>query len=384
MTTTLLMLNLVAQWATSATLQAPDAAQSGRPASVFTELARTSAPWVVRIETVGGSQPPEDLPDDEHPPSDKPEGPRRPRQTPLRDNPGSSFHVADGPTTGMVYSADGYIVTSSFNFVREPEVISIVFDDGRRLPATLVARDQVRKVALLKVEAGDLPTPTWATGTAPRVGQWAIALGRGMGGSGLSVSVGIVSALARMQGTCVQTDARLSPANYGGPLLDIQGRVVGMNVPMAQRPGELAGIEMYDSGVGFALTGDQLTSIVQQLKSGVSVYRGWLGIQVDPHRPDAVVIDQLADPSPMRTAGARRGDRIIAIEGQPVLHYGQFFQRVALLPAGRTVHITLARDGQPLAVDVTLAQVSELGPMPEESPEPFDPSDPHGQPPPHP
>lgn len=357
----------------------PVTAREDPPSNVFFDIVRSSAPWIVRIETVGGSPPQDELPDDDES-SENPEAPRPPQRSPFRDTPGSSFRVADGPTTGVIYSPDGHIVTSSFNFVREPEVVSVVLDDGRRFAARLVARDHVRKVALLKIDANDLPTPTWAPSLSLRVGQSAVAIGRGMGGNEPSASVGIISALNRVQRLCVQTDARLSPANYGGPLLDIHGRVIGLNVPMAQRPGELAGIEMYDAGVGFAITSDQLAPIVEQLRSGVSVYRGWLGIQVDPHRADAVIIDRLADPSPMRQAGARRGDQIIAIERQPVLHYGQFVQRLALLPAGRKISVALLRDGKLLDVDVTLAQATDLGPLPEEPTEPFDPSAPNRSP----
>ncbi len=341
------------------------------------------SPSLVRIETVGGSQPVEIV---EAEPGDAAPGtpPRKPRQETFRDTPGSSFRVADGPTTGIVYSADGYIVTSSFNFVREPELISVMLSDGRRLAADLVARDQVHKVALLKTDAKDLPVPAWASPTDLRVGEGVVALGLGLGSRTPAVSVGIVSALRRMSGNCVQTDAKLSPTNYGGPLATPEGRIMGMCVPMAQRPGELAGIEMYDSGVGFALTKDRVDAIVAGLKTGQSVYRGWLGIAVDPHREDAVVIDNLADPSPMRSAGARKGDCIVEVDGATILHYGQFFQKFALLPAGRSVRISLQRGEERLDIEVTLARAAELGALPEVVEEPFDPSDPKGDAPPPP
>lgn len=341
------------------------------------------SPSIVRIETVGGSQP-VDIVEAES--SDDAPGtpPRKPRQETFRDTPGSSFRVADGPTTGIIYSADGYIVTSSFNFVREPELISVVLSDGRRLAADLIARDQVHKVALLKINAKDLPVPAWGSPTDLRVGEGVVALGLGLGSRAPAVSVGIVSALRRMSGNCVQTDAKLSPANYGGPLVRLDGRIIGMCVPMAQRPGELAGIEMYDSGVGFALTKDRVDAIVAGLKTGQSVYRGWLGITVDPHREDAIVIDNLADPSPMRSAGARKGDRIVELDGEVLLHYGQFFQKFALLPAGRSVRMKLLRGEEPLNIEITLARATELGALPEVVEEPFDPSDPKGDAPPPP
>ncbi|MCC7292312.1 MAG: trypsin-like peptidase domain-containing protein [Phycisphaerales bacterium] len=383
----LMILSICATAISASASPIPQSAPSKSEAKVAEELLRNLhsrvSPSLVRIETVGGSQPVEIV---EAESSDDAPGapPRKPRQETFRDTPGSSFRVADGPTTGIVYSADGYIVTSSFNFVREPELISVVLSDGRRLAADLIARDQVHKVALLKTNAKDLPVPTWALPADLRVGEGVMALGLGLGSRTPAVSVGIVSALRRMSGNCVQTDAKLSPANYGGPLATLDGRVIGLCVPMAQRPGELAGIEMYDSGVGFALTKDRVDAIVAGLKTGQSVYRGWLGIAVDPHRDDAVILDNLADPSPMRSAGARKGDRIVEVDGAPILHYGQFFQKFSLLPAGRSVRMKLLRGEEALNIEVTLARATELGALPEIVEEPFDPSDPKGDaPPPH-
>ena len=283
--------------------------------------------------------------------------------------------VADGPTTGIVYSADGYIVTSSFNFVREPILITVTLADGRRLAADLVARDKVRKIALLKVDATDLTTPQWCDPADIDVGQWAIALGLGFGGDEPSVTVGIISALGRMHRNAVQTDAKLNPANYGGPLCDIHGRVIGMCVPMAQRPGELAGIELYDSGVGFAIPRRRLDEIVAVLKTGQSYHRGWLGIQLDPRIPDAVVVNRIADPSPMRTAGVEPGDRIVEANGNSVGNFGELVQALYMLPAGEHIDLLMERESSGYHIDLVLARNTELGPLPDEE-EPFDPSDP--------
>ena len=266
----------------------------------------------VKIETVGGSQPPARiLPTEE----DEDATPLERDPNLFRDAPGSRFVVSDGPTTGLVYRSDGYIVSSSFNFVREPVLISVTLGDGRRLAADLVARDQVRKIALLKVDATDLPEPEWVDPDHVKVGQWAIALGLGFGGERPSITVGIVSAVGRMLNNAIQTDAKLSPANYGGLVCDIHGRILGIGVPMAQRPGELAGIELYDSGVGFAVPKERVDEIVAVLKTGESFYRGWLGIQVKQRSKDAVVVGNVADPSPMHAAGIRPGDKIRGANG---------------------------------------------------------------------
>ena len=340
----------------------------------FRNVAESMRPYLVRIETVGGSQPRGPVavdPDDEDAPGDHP----RRTQNPFQETAGSDFVVADGATTGIVYSADGYVIASSFNFVRDPVLISATFGDGRQLAARLVARDQVRKLALLRVEANNLPVPTWCDKRDVHVGQSAVALGLGFGGSRPSLTAGIVSAVGRMQRNAIQTDAKLSPANYGGPLCDLRGRIIGIAVPMAQRPGELAGIEMYDSGVGFVLPKDRVDAIVAELKTGRSFYRGWLGIQIDPRVQDAVVVGNVADPSPMRAAGVIAGDTILGIGDKPFKHFGHLTQALYLLPAGSEVVLRMKRDGGEFNVVVKLARNTELGEL-QPLEEPFDPSEP--------
>ncbi|MCH7993343.1 MAG: trypsin-like peptidase domain-containing protein [Planctomycetes bacterium] len=332
---------------------------------VFRDVAQRVRPFLVKIETVGGSQPPARiLPTEE----DEDATPLERDPNLFRDAPGSRFVVSDGPTTGLVYRSDGYILTSSFNFVREPILISVTLGDGRRLAADLIARDQVRKIALLKVDATDLPVPQWLAPGHVRVGQWAIALGLGFGGDRPSVTIGIVSALQRMKHNAIQTDAKLSPANYGGPLCDIHGRIIGLCVPMAQRPGELAGVEMYDSGIGFAVPKNRVDAIAEYLMTGRSFYRGWLGMQSDPHGSGGAKIAKIASPSPLEEAGVQVGDVIVRAEGKPIRNLGQLVQAIYMLPAGETVHLGLERGGEAYGVLVTLARNTELGSFPDETP----------------
>ncbi len=349
----------------------------------FRAAAAKLRPSLVRIETVGGTQPMDVQPREEQKPADSDEdGPPPPprSQNPFRDDPGSGFVVADGPTTGLVYSADGYLVASSFNFAREPALITVTLSDGRRLAADLVARDQVRKIALLKIDAAGLVAPEWIAMDKVRVGQSVVALGLGFGGSEPSLSVGIISAVNRMTGNAVQTDAKLNPANYGGPLCDLEGRVIGICVPMAQRAGELAGVELYDAGVGFAVPKQRLDAIVEMLRTRGSVYRGWMGFVIDPRKPEAAVILNIAQPSPALAAGLRPGDKIMRVNGRTVLHYGHLVQAIYMVPAGEQVAFEVERDGAPFSAVATLARSSELGPLPQLS-EPFDPSAPPSTPP---
>ncbi|MDP7252762.1 MAG: trypsin-like peptidase domain-containing protein, partial [Planctomycetota bacterium] len=125
-----------------------------------------------------------------------------------------------GPTTGVVISPEGYIATSAFNFVHKPSSILVTLKDDKRYPAKLVASDLTRQITVLKIDA-KLQTSPAAPLSELKVGHWSLALGRTWGGELPAMSVGIISALHRVWGKAVQTDAKVSPANYGGPLIDI-------------------------------------------------------------------------------------------------------------------------------------------------------------------
>ena len=322
-------------------------------------VGRASA-WTVTVETIGGAQQRDAVGDilegfrDDGTPTD---------EGAFQDTMGSSFLVADGPTTGIIYEPDGWILTSSFNFVRDPSHVTVRLADGRQFVADLVARDRVRKLALLKIDAADLPTPQWSEASGIRVGQTAIALGRGFGGTQPSVTVGIVSALGRMLGNAVQTDAKLSPANYGGPLIDLDGRCLGICVPMAQRPGDLAGVELYDAGVGFALHDQRVREIVQELKTGKSFDRGWLGVQIDNRYREALKISSVANPSPVWELGIRVGDLITQANGNEIRNIGHLRKAIYMVPAGEPVWIVVRRGDLDSCYEVVLAGSRELGPL---------------------
>ncbi len=130
--------------------------------------------------------------------------------------------AGSGPTTGVVVSADGEILTSSFNFASKPSSVIVMLGDGRKLPAEIVATDQIRQVTLIRVKQTGLTPIAVAPRKELQVGQWTIALGRTYDPAFPNLSVGILSALNRIWGKAVQTDAKISPANYGGPLVDLQ------------------------------------------------------------------------------------------------------------------------------------------------------------------
>ena len=308
--------------------------------AAFRAALQNVAPALVRIETIGGAMPVE--------------------QTTTPDGEtiaASGFRQADGPTTGLICSPDGYILTSSFNFVRDPPVITATLADGRRFVARLVARDRAARLALLKIETAGLPVCHWCSPDQMRVGQWTLLAGYGHGGDAPALSVGVLSALSRLNGRALQTDARASPANYGGPLFDLEGRVLGICVPRAGRgEDEVAGVEWYDSGVGFAIRNDYIQQVLPLLRAGRDFEQGSFGLRVqaaDPvigGHPDEAplggvrLVEVLAG-GPAAEAGLLAGDLITAIGRQPTVRPIDVLRAVARIPAGERVTITYIREG---------------------------------------
>ena len=178
----------------------------------------------------------------------------------------ASANCCSAPARRPAWSSrpTGYIVSSAFNFVQKPDSILVTLADGTRPPAKLVATDHSRMLVLLKVKSETaLPVPEAVPANEMRVGQWAIAVGRTFEADKPNVSVGIVSALDRVWGRAIQTDAKISPNNYGGPLVDISGRVLGVLVPLSpDATSEVAGVEWYDSGIGFAVPLDHVLKVL--------------------------------------------------------------------------------------------------------------------------
>lgn len=272
---------------------------------------------------------------------------------------------ADGPTTGLVISADGFIVTSALNFVEPPASILVTFASGRQAPAELVATDHSRLLVLLKVDvADDLPVPTLAPADEVHVGQWAVAVGRTFRADEVNVAVGIVSATNRMFGKVIQTDAACSTADYGGPLVDISGRVLGVIIPMAPKSASrVAGVEWYDSGIGFAVPLSAIADRLEQMKAGEDQYAGLLGISLDSRqaRPAPAALAAVRPDSPAGRAGFRKGDRIVEIDGQPI--HSQTDLRFALGPryGGESVRVVVERGDE--QIERTVALVGKLDPF---------------------
>ena len=182
------------------------------------------------------------------------------------------------------------------------------------MAADLVATDYSRMLVLLKARgAAGLPVPDWSGNTEVEVGAWAIAVGRAFRADRPNVAVGIVSARGRLFGKVLQTDAAVSPANYGGPLIDIYGRVLGILVPMSpESTSQSAGLQWYDSGVGFAVSLSPIIERIERMKLGEDQQPGRLGVGLMKANPfeDPVTVATVRAGSTAASAGLLAGSHL--------------------------------------------------------------------------
>lgn len=320
----------IALLANIVTASAQDVDVAGLEEEAINAAVARVAPSVVRIETVGGL-----------------------------DRIGEVL-LGDGPTTGLVVGADGFIVSSAFNFIRQPASILVTLPSGKRAPAEIVARDHSRMLVLLKVQADEpLTVPQAVPVDEIQVGQWAIAVGRTFEARQPNLSVGIVSAKDRVWGKAIQCDAKVSPSNYGGPLVDIEGRVFGVLVPMSpNETSEVAGAEWYDSGIGFAVPLTDIQRTATTMMKGEDIHAGLLGIALKGGSiyslPATLAACQAK--SPAYEAGLRAGDTIIEINGMAIDRQAHLKHALGPRYAGDTVNVVVLRDEKRIAADIVLAK----------------------------
>ncbi len=248
----------------------------------------------------------------------------------------------EGNTTGILISQEGHIITSTFNFIQSPPVITVITDDGQRRVAKLLGRDDTRKICLLKIESFDgIQLPETVDESEVRVGQWAISAGVGYGDVNPAISSGIISAKNRIGGRAVQTDANISPANYGGPLLDIEGRLIGVCVPLNPQNQSLgAGVEWYDSGIGFAIPMSSIKQVIERLKNSERIYPAFLGVRTEPS-PDGrgVRVAEVIVGSAAKEAGLGHGDIILKINDSEVNDIQELKKILSRMEAGSEIKI---------------------------------------------
>ena len=280
-----------------------------------------------------------------------------------RDWFNNQFEIEQGVGSGVIFRADGYIVTNNHVIAGAKEII-VSLADGRSVSGELIGTDEITDLAVVKIDADNLTAAEFGDSDDIMVGEPAIAIGNPLGLEFQgSVTAGVISALNRTlnlndrQFKLIQTDAAINPGNSGGALVNADGLVIGIN------SAKLAanGVE----GMGFAIPINTVRDIVAELMEKGRVIRPWLGVGVfdketaarQGYRLNAdagVYVEHVDKDGSAGAAGIRRGDIILEIAGKPVNTVGELRSAVAEQKVGTVIQVKLQRDGDIITVDVTL------------------------------
>jgi S1-C subfamily serine protease len=260
--------------------------------------------------------------------------------------------------SGAIVSKDGYIVTN-VHVIENAGAVQIQLNDGRSLPAKFVGADRIADVAILKIDGGDLQPLEFADSDAVRIGQMVIAVGNPYGLQE-TVTKGIVSGKGRKMmseaaNEFFQTDAPINPGNSGGPLVDLTGRIIGINNFVIQNT----------DGIGFAIPANTVRKVYENIREFGHVIRPWFGVimmELTPAvaaqlgLPDAkgALIQATMENSPAARAGLKPGDVITSYGGRPIADYNDLRNRVAETEPGREVSLDVIREGRNLKIPVTI------------------------------
>ncbi len=342
----------------SAPIPAAASANASAPPS-FADIAVKMSPAVVnikvvkKVENVGFAQP--DIPDGPfHDFFEKffqgmPQAAPAPR-------------TQKGTGSGVIISKDGYVLTNN-HVVDDAKEVIITLADQKEYKGRIVGTDRQTDVALVKIDAPEsFPASTLGNSDALKVGDWVVAIGNPFG-LDRTVTAGIVSAKGRVIGAgpydnFIQTDASINPGNSGGPLLNLQGEVVGINTAIVAQ----------GQGIGFAIPVNMVKPLIPQLETKGKVTRGFLGVTIQPITPalakslnlpdqkGALVADVNSD-TPAAKAGIKRGDVIVAYNGQIVPDSQSLPAMVAATPVGREATVTVKRSGETLQLPVKIGEL---------------------------
>jgi putative serine protease PepD len=268
---------------------------------------------------------------------------------------GGAFGGATATGSGFVIDARGHVVTNE-HVVEGAEAVRVRFDDGEQVDADVVGTDPSTDVALLRLEEipDDVEPLDFAPLSTVEIGEPVVAIGSPFGLEG-TVTAGIVSALNRelrapngftIDGA-IQTDAALNRGNSGGPLIDEEGRVVGMNSQIASESGE-------NAGIGYAVPSDTIRSIVDTLRAGRTVEHAYLGVTLGDAEDGGAQIGEVRDGTPAERAGLRAGDVVVRAGGDAVRSSGDLTTAVSEHRPGDELELTVRRGGETRTLTVTL------------------------------
>ena len=333
------------------------------PLPDFSELIEKSSPAVVKITAVTKARPANQMrqmPNNQM--QDIPEIFREfldQRQAPQRE------YGSLG--TGFFISSDGYVLTNN-RVVSDVDEIKVILNDGREFDAKLMGADERTDIALLKINAKNLPQLTLSKNEKLQVGQWVVAIGSPLG-LDYSASAGIVSAIGRNIPSdrgyvqFIQTDIAINPGNSGGPLFNMDGEVVGINSQIYSSSGGSVGLS-------FAIPSSLAIDVVSQLKDKGRVERGWLGVVISNidkdlasayglEKAQGAIVSEIAPQGPAEKAGVKVGDLIVKFNGQDVHSQADLPRIVGQLAPGTKVTFDVIRKGKRETLNGTLEKLKE-------------------------
>lgn len=269
--------------------------------------------------------------------------------------------------SGFIVSPDGYILTNA-HVAQDADKIIVRLSDQRERPAKVIGVDDLTDVAVLKIEGENLPAVKLGDSDALEVGEWVLAIGSPFGLE-RTATQGIVSAVRRNLPSgayvpFIQSDVAVNPGSSGGPLFNVRGEVVGINSQIYSSTGGYMGLS-------FAIPIKLAMQVVEQLKATGEVTRGWLGVLLQPvnndlaeafklDRPRGALVAQILPDSPAASAGFKPGDIILRYGGEPIEDSLQLPRMIGVTPVGKTVAMSVLRDGEPLEIKATIARLETV------------------------
>jgi serine protease Do len=359
------------------TVFAVGTAQAARGLPDFTELVEEHGAAVVNISTTQKVKHPKISRAPHNLPEQIPEGPfgdlfrhffGDPRGHGGPGGPGGDMEQFDVKSlgSGFIISSDGYVMTN-YHVIKDASEIVVRLSDRRELEAKVVGSDKRSDIALLKLEADNLPVVTIGDSEHLKVGEWVLAIGSPFGFDH-SVTAGIVSAKGRALPRenyvpFIQTDVAINPGNSGGPLFDLEGRVVGVNSQIYSRTGGFMGLS-------FAIPIDMAMQVVEQLKTSGHVARGWLGVLIQDvtrelaesfgmGKPRGALIAKVLPDSPAESAGFEVGDVVIRFNGKEIIRSAGLPPLVGISPVGKEVEVEILRKGKTKTLYLKLGELPD-------------------------
>ena len=333
----------------------------------FTELVEEASPAIVNISTTQKTKR-----SNGHPPFNIPD---MPENAPFKDffdkffrpeEDGIEEHDARSLGSGFIISDDGYVITNN-HVVKDADEIIVRLSDRREFKAEIIGTDHYSDIALLKIDAGDLPVVRIGDSNKLKVGEWVLAIGSPFGFEH-TVTAGIVSAKGRSLPRenyvpFIQTDVAINPGNSGGPLFNMDGEVVGVNSQIYSRTGGFMGLS-------FAVPMSMAMDVVDQIRKKGHVTRGWLGVLIQDvtrelaesfgmKHPKGALVAKVIDDSPAEKAGFKTGDIILSFDGKSIPRSSDLPPLVGRSEVNKPYSVKILRNGKYKTLTVKIGELPE-------------------------